>query len=362
MANKKNSSQTVQSQVIDFLRFPLIIGVLFIHNSTSTVKIPGAEFGTEAFMPVFHYSSELFSQVLGRIAVPLFFFMSGFLFFLNMEKFNKDSYKNKLQNRVKTLLIPYLFWNFLAVAFYFAITSIPQTASFVNKEVDIRHIFSYLWATAESGMPLAYQFWFIRDLMVAVILTPVIYLCIKYGKIYSIIILGILWYFNVWIKIPGLNCACFFFFTFGAYFGINKRNLLEDFGTIQKLSFIFFPPIAIIDLLTKQYCFNPYIHNVDIIVGIVFCFNFVGWLIRRGKAVTVPFLSSAAFFVYAVHDPFFLTAVRKISYMLLRPATDFACTGLYFLNVILVALLTLGLYCILRLFLPKFTAIITGGR
>ncbi|MDR1129508.1 MAG: acyltransferase [Prevotellaceae bacterium] len=360
MVNNESSSQTIQSQVIDFMRFPMIIGVLFIHNSTSTVQIPGAEFGTEAFMPVFYYSSKLFSQVLGRIAVPLFFFMSGFLFFLNMEKFNKDSYKNKLQSRVETLLIPYLFWNFVTIAFYFVMTSIPYTASFVNGEVDIKHIFSYLWVT-ENGPPLAYQFWFIRDLMIAVVLTPIIYLCIKYGKIYSIIILGILWYCGLWIKISGL-CTCLFFFTFGAYLGMNKRNLLEDFGKIQKLSFIFFPPIAIIDLLTKQYDFNIYIQKVDIIVGIIFCFNLVGWLIGKGKVRPVPFLSSAAFFVYAVHDPFFMIPIRKISYMLLRPATDFACTCLYFLNVISVALLTLGFYYILKLFLPKFTAIITGGR
>jgi surface polysaccharide O-acyltransferase-like enzyme len=361
MANKNFSSQSLQSQVIDFVRFPLIIGVLFLHNSASTVQIPGTKFGTETFMPVFYYSNELFSHVWGSIAVPLFFFMSGFLFFLNVGKFDKDSYKTKLQSRFKTLLIPYLFWNLFTIAFYFVMTSIPFTAAFINEKVDIKHIFGYLWTT-EGGLPLAYQFWFVRDLMVAVVLTPIIYLCIKYGKIYSILILGILWYFGLWIKIPGFSSACLFFFTSGAYFGINKRNLLEDFGKIQKLSFILFPLIAITYLLTKQYDFNIYIHRVVIIAGIIFCFNFVGWLIERGKIRSVPFLSSAAFFVYAVHDPFFMVTIRKINYMLFKPATDFACTGLYFLNVILAALITLGLYYILRLFLPKFTAVITGRR
>jgi len=140
----KQSSQILQSKVIDFLRFPLIIGVLFIHNATSTVTIPGVTFGTDAFMPVFLTCSNLFSQVLGRIAVPLFFFISGFLFFLNVKTFDTVCYKNKLQSRMKTLLTPYLFWNVLTICFYYLCTYIPATASFVNKEMDIHQICDYL--------------------------------------------------------------------------------------------------------------------------------------------------------------------------------------------------------------------------
>jgi hypothetical protein len=48
--------------------------------------------------------------------------------------------------------------------------------------------------------------------------------------------------------------------------------------------------------------------------------------------------------------------------MLLKPTTDFALTSLYFFNVIFVTGVTLGLYYILKKLVPKFTAIITGGR
>jgi fucose 4-O-acetylase-like acetyltransferase len=83
-----------------------------------------------------HYCSNLFSYVLGGIAVPLFFFISGFLFFLNIENFNLQSYGNKLQTRGKTLLIPYLFWNLFAIAIYSLITAIPASKAFVNHDME----------------------------------------------------------------------------------------------------------------------------------------------------------------------------------------------------------------------------------
>jgi fucose 4-O-acetylase-like acetyltransferase len=110
MTNLKNYPQ-LQSQVIDFIRFPLIVGVLFIHNRNSNLVLDGQIIGTDNYLPIFHYCSSFFSQVFGRISVPLFFFMSGFLFFLNVDKFNGYSYAKKLKSRAKTLLIPYLFWN-----------------------------------------------------------------------------------------------------------------------------------------------------------------------------------------------------------------------------------------------------------
>ena len=77
-------SQEIQSKSIDFLRFPLIIGVIFIHNYSSTVVVQGVELGNDSFLPMYHVASELFSKVIGSVAVPLFFLFSGFLFFLNI--------------------------------------------------------------------------------------------------------------------------------------------------------------------------------------------------------------------------------------------------------------------------------------
>lgn len=48
-------------------------------------------------------------------ALPALFLISGYLLFCN---FSLDSWLQKLKNRVKRLLVPYLAWNFLFVVFY----------------------------------------------------------------------------------------------------------------------------------------------------------------------------------------------------------------------------------------------------
>ncbi|MDR2814197.1 MAG: acyltransferase family protein, partial [Prevotellaceae bacterium] len=92
------TTKDLQSNVITFLRFPLIIGVLFIH------AMPGMDFGAEENIPVFYLCRNFFSGVLGSVAAPLFFFISGFLFFQNINGFTKYDYLRKLKSRGKTLL------------------------------------------------------------------------------------------------------------------------------------------------------------------------------------------------------------------------------------------------------------------
>ena len=364
-------SKDLQSNVINFLRFPLIVGVLLIHNSTSTITIPGAEFGNAENLPVFYVCSELFSQILGRVAVPLFFFISGFLFFQNIDGFTRQDYLRKLKSRGKTLLIPYLFWNITAILVYYIAQNIPALDMWFNHKVEynLQYLLKSLWGQTSDEIalttPIAYQFWFIRDLMVAVILTPVIYSFIRKAKVYGVLLLGVLWFFNWWfsvVGVRGLSIGVIFFFTAGAWFGSNKRNIVDDMGKVKYWLYALYPLLVMADLLTKNYAANSFINSAGIIAGIVFWVNLVAHLLRTGKAGVNRFLVSSAFFLYAIHDPFITTPIRKILYAVLNPQSDGLITLLYFLVVLAVALIALGLYYVLKRFMPKFTAIITGGR
>jgi surface polysaccharide O-acyltransferase-like enzyme len=363
-------TKDLQSNVINFLRFPLIVGVVFIHNTSSTVAIPGMEFGYVENLSVFYVCSQLFSQILGRVAVPLFFFLSGFLFFQNIDGFTKQDYLRKLKTIWKTLLIPYLFWNITVLFIYYIAQNIPTLDMWFNHKADynFQYILGSLWGLPnETGMtyPRAYQFWFIRDLMVAVVLTPVIYFFIRKAKVYGVLLLGVLWFFNWWfdvVEVRGLSIVAVFFFTAGAWFGSNKRNITDDMGKVRYWSFALYPLLVIADLWTKNDAANPFIHNAGIIAGIVFWVNLVAHLLMTGKIHVNRFLLSSAFFLFAVHDPFLLTPLRKILYVVFNPQSDLLITALYFLIVLVTVLIALGLYYMLKRFLPTFTAIITGGR
>jgi hypothetical protein len=179
------------------------------------------------------------------------------------------------------------------------------------------------------------------------------------------LLLGVLWFFDWWfsfIGIFGLHIVTVFFFTAGAWFGSNKRNLIDDMGKIKRWSYILYPLLVIADLWTKAYTINPFIHNAGIVIGIAFWFNLVAYLLKTGKVSVNRFLAASSFFVFAIHNPLMMQVIRKILYATFNPQSDWIITTLYFLIVFAVVFIALGLYYMLKRFMPTFTAIITGGR
>ena len=70
-------NKNLQSKVITLLRFPLSVFVVLIHSSFSSFMIGGETLVVETY-PVYYNISYLFSDIIGWIAVPLFFFISGY--------------------------------------------------------------------------------------------------------------------------------------------------------------------------------------------------------------------------------------------------------------------------------------------
>jgi hypothetical protein len=207
-----------------------------------------------------------------------------------------------------------------------------------------------------------------------VILTPAIYFLVKKLRLWTVGLLGILWFsgwwgmYLPWLAGHGLGIVALFFFTAGAWFSINKRNFVDDAVKMAKWTFILYPTIAIADLFTMLHVPDqepihlPFVHNIGILLGIAASFALTAHLLKTGKVRVNTFLAAASFFVFAVHEPLFLSKLRKVIFVIFRPESDAALTAVYFLLVIVVAVTSLGLYWLLRRYLPGFTRVITGGR
>ena len=106
---------------------------------------------------------------LCRSAVPVFFIISGYLFFQNITEFKKEAYSSKVKSRIRTLLIPYLLWNFIALTENL-IKHLPVLSSVfpnIHKQIiDINFFIGAFWVMPNGGCPILYPFWYIRDLMV----------------------------------------------------------------------------------------------------------------------------------------------------------------------------------------------------
>ena len=355
-----DSQEDLLSKTIDFVRFPLIVGVVMIHSGLEDL-VDISQY------PVFANISFLVSRVIALIAVPLFFFISGFLFFYKTNTFTKKLYLTKIKRRIHTLLIPYIFWNIVIVIGYFIIQTLLPNLMFGEikfvSDYSFRDWIAIFWDSANGNVPINTALWFIRDLMVVCCLSPLVYWLIKKLDILIIIILGVLYVTDIWIDIPGLSIACVFFFSAGAYFSITKKNFIQLLTPDKYKSYLL---TYIIIALTCLYINDIHIDGqkwggvLNRLTGIAAVISTSAYFIRKGKWAPNSFLTSSAFFIYSYHLT--LAFIRKYIVNLLQPHSEIALLGIYLLWPTFIICLGLVLYYLMRRFVPKFTAVITGGR
>lgn len=117
------------SQKLKLLSLVCIILVLYIHSGFHDYpnEIQGMAFNFRL--------QEFISGMIGRCAVPLFFMISGYLFFIGLSHGNKADYSKlwiKMRKRTRTLLVPYLIGCLFSIAFYLILEQIPACEKFLN--------------------------------------------------------------------------------------------------------------------------------------------------------------------------------------------------------------------------------------
>ena len=318
---------------------------------------------------VYQVIANLISEVFASISVPLFFFISGFLFFYKTN-FSFSVYLSKLKKRARTVLVPYLFWNALVIGFFFlAQTFFASLLSGENKliaDYSIKDWLEAFWARPYPAdhpnyRPIAFQFWFMRDLMVVMVFSPVIYIWVKYLRIFGVFILGALWLSGFWFNVPGFSIVAFFAFSTGAYFSVHKKNFATIFSSILPYSSVAYLIVALADLCTKGGTYNPNIHIIEIIAGCIFIIGFAATCINKRLWKVNETLSSSTFFLYAYHGlP--LALFVKLAIVKFPPTSDLVIMALYLGSATVICVLGVVLYNLLKKLMPAFMSVITGGR
>ncbi|MBQ9253630.1 MAG: acyltransferase [Bacteroidales bacterium] len=351
----------LQSKVMDWLRFPLMVAICFIHIDHQLFISMNPS--TATYSVYF-----LISQILAKLAVPLFFIISGYYFFYNKNGkktlLNKEIYISKLRKRVHTLLIPYLFWNALLLCLYLA-NLYYENHTLLSPLQILKEFVSH----KGSSMPVAFQFWFIRDLMFLSIISPILYFTIRKGKLVTILLLSIFWIFQIDLKV--LDNVSLFYFSLGAFFSINGRNIIKDVMRLPNL----FLYIVVIELLLMDWFANcpptntvhtavneVYLHHTFILFGVISVLKLVAWCFKTGKLQNVnKRLSNASFFLFAIHPLLLVNIFNRLPLKFL-PHNDFTFLLVYLLSVPAVSICAVWLYNLLKKYFPNFTSIITGGR
>ena len=123
-----------------------------------------------------------------NVAIPAFFFMSGFLFFRDIQSW-KDCLP-KWQKRINTLLVPYLSWNLLLLVLVLALSLLSKLRPQLHATYGLSY--SANWMLDKLTMhPIMGHFWYIRTLIIFLLFAPLLHLLFKDNAL-SFIVLFIL--------------------------------------------------------------------------------------------------------------------------------------------------------------------------
>ena len=355
------TSEQHLSKVISFLRFPLCVAVVYIHSRPLDYM--------NGIYPLTERIYQIISVNIAGIAVPMFFFVSGFLFFYKVEQFNIDVYKYKMKKRFYSLIIPYLFWNLFIICMLFLMEFFfPELMSGKHKLISDYKIEDFFYAFWNTNLinsevnpmpsPICGQFWFLRDLIVMCICSPIFYFVINCFKKVPVLFLGllsILWLSGLWFPIHiGLGLTGCIFFSMGAYFSITKRNFLDEMTPYLKWALLLYILLVIVqNIFIDKEQYNLCLHRLDILCGIVVVFGLLSSAIKKNKVHENKLLTDSNFFIYAFHGAA-LSLITKLLLKFLPIDTDVEILCLYILAPIIVILLSIFIYSILKKYFPLF--------
>ena len=378
------SDSNLQSLVVDWLRFPLAMAVVAIHSFGTPIDLAALHANPISAQAVYDFVRIAVSQVGTRFAVPAFFMFSGYLFFINVRKWNLETYKTKLQKRFKSLFIPYIIWIVLdimygrGIRFLFKGETLENAWEYVSENG--LHLFwdSQVWATHITNLlginmpnsgPILIPLWFVRDLMVVTLLTPLVYILIRKFKFVPVIVLGVCFLFQVWLSVPGFSITCFFWFFTGAYFGIEKKDMVSKLYAFRIPAYC----ICIATMLPLVW-YNgrtsdgvttnlviQFIYQLFVMSAVVSVTSIAARLVKKGKVKVYPVLAKASFFIFLIH-PFVLGPIFKVTGLLIPKGSYFLMTIAFLATPCIATIVCLFIFQLMDKWVPKLLFVLTGSR
>lgn len=324
------------------------------------VLLHTAALGVGSTHPVYSTLCIALGRGICRVAVPCFFLISGYLFFSKLEdQWDTRIWLDKLKKRVRTLLIPYLLWNLIAAL---AIWGYHWLFARMHGETYPALFDSIIQAQglwdASGGLPFDGPLWFIRYLMIFVLAAPLFWFFIKYFRGWGILVLSL-----VFIAI-GFIPEGVVFFAAGAWFKMEKKNMLEAFDHWKYGVFI----LSALSLIALTLTFRNHLElyrissSVFILSGTAAFFLLAGMRVEKGAALP-PLLVHSSFFIFAAHN---ILILHDFSHWIILHLLPFQgewveCVDLFLRPSIAVATCIL-LYKTMEWITPKTLSLLTGGR
>lgn len=347
-----------QSLVVDAMRPLLIVLVLFIHILPNQILPVSADFSVSGIYRIF---SELVSHNLGRIAVPAFFVISGYYFFVGLGGEMPDFkwFAGKWKKRLKTLVAPYLLWNLFLVAGIVIKNSLfvklgHAEDDFIN-QIRSLGVYGVMW-----GFPINFPLWYLRDLIVMVLLSPAFYWFIKKLRYPALVTIVLVYLFGLRTGITGVSTEAITFFGLGAYFGIHQLSMLSFCEKFRTPGYLISIMLVFLSLCCNAQDYHDMVIHFACIPLLISLMNFVSSMNDR-ILVFLRYFSSSVFFIYAFHEIYILNWTKGVFSSIFGQST-YGLWITYLFAPFVIFAVCFAFYRLGMTLFPKVTIMLTGGR
>lgn len=279
---------------------------------------------------------------LTEIAVPYFFLLSGYLFFSH-SYMKLDSYQRMLKKKVRTLFIPFIFWNLVGIL---PLMLAGQFVFELNPLLYIRDILRSDW----NGV-----LWYVRDIMILMLLVPLYGWIFSYNKkwLYFLIFIAL---FTYWIPV---DCSylssegLLFFFLGGVIRDMDKIIAwrcpvwaVVSFTALWLFSCFFYP------------CFWP-IHKYNTLVGVFLLWQLLNYIPIAWKRIFLR-AASYSFFIYVTH--LYLVKAMKVTWAKYYFGNEAMAMIAYIIIPVITVVISFFIGKYWHKYMPHSFLFVTGGR
>lgn len=302
------------------------------------------------------YFVSFISHGLCTAAVPTFFCMSGYLFWRKVDTF-QDVWL-KMKRRVKTVLLPFCLWN-IFYALLFNVTQVGGGGNITVPQI-ISSVFFYKYY---------FPMWYMFQLMIFFLLSPLFYLLLKDFRITIAIIIccaliSIFYKNSISIEIDGLNRPLVLFNYLVYYLAgalLSKYTcLITKLLNVSPRLHICIVLFVFLSLLSSL-CMDEYIIICysRILVPVVFLF----FVILMAKLIS--FKKMPQNILYGV-SPMAIYGMHGFAGTIASVVLDFLCWSnsllRYFVLCISVVAMTIAICWLFKRFMPKTYNLFVGFR
>ena len=359
------------SQTISFARISLIVGLVFLHYET----FPNSRVSPfRGFDPTQHqFATYVNSFVLFFFfsVVPLLSMISGWLFFSfssNPSAGAPQALWIRIRRRFVSLYLPLAFWNALFLLAMLAVFRLSPDYPLLE-ELNIRFETAGAldYVNAVFGLtqhPVGFQFWFVRDLFLTVLVSPLLWLILRTAPIIGAVALGLVWITgdDLWIF---FRTDVLFFFYMGGL--VRMRGWPVEIGWRATLVFL-----AIYLALVAIRASIPYFLTEPTsllyaatrgmrLFGVIACWGLFLKTAPTRLGGVVARYGGLAFFLHAAHYPL-LAEVKILLWPLLPAETDGWMLAHYAASVLVTVAVGLSAGIVVARLLPKGFELLNGGR